>query len=146
MPTYTIHAPSGRISAAQKAELAREITLAHQEATGAPGFFAQVLFVDVSPKNWFVGGAPPGIDQVFLHGQIRAGRSPELKRALLMRLVEVLANVSGVPKAHVWAYLVELPAAQMAEYGHPLPEPGAEADWLAGLAAAERALMESIGR
>ena len=146
MPTYIVHAPSGRLSAAQKAELAREITQAHQEATGAPGFFAQVLFVDVSPKNWFVGGAPPGTDQVFLHGQVRAGRPPELKRALLLRLVELLANVSGCPKAHVWVYLAELPATQMVEYGHLLPEPGGEAAWLEGLPAAERSLMESTGR
>jgi phenylpyruvate tautomerase PptA (4-oxalocrotonate tautomerase family) len=146
MPTYTVHAPSGRLSAAQKAELARDITRVHQEATGAPGFLAQVLFVDVSPKNWFVGGAPPGTDQIFLHGQVRAGRPPELKRALLLRLVELLANVAGCPKAHVWVYLTELPAAQMVEYGHELPEPGGEAAWLDGLPAADRARIESTGR
>ena len=144
MPTYTVHATAGRLNDVQKAELAREITRAHGEATGAPSFFAQVLFVDVAPENWFIGGAAAGAPQVFLHGRVRAGRPPELKRALLLRLVEMLSNVSLLPRSQVWAYLSELPAGQMAEFGHVLPEPGGEAAWLDSLPDGDRALMQSI--
>ncbi len=40
---------------------------------------------------------------------------------------------------------VELPAVHMVEYGHVLPAPGNESQWLANLPHADRALMESIG-
>ena len=75
MPTYTVHAPAGRLSARQKEQLAKGITNAHNQFTGAQTFFAQVMFVDVAQDNWFIGGGPIGQSQIFLHGQIRAGRS-----------------------------------------------------------------------
>ena len=58
MPTYTISAPAGRLTGTQKSQLAREVTRAHPQQTGAQTFFAQVMFVDVPASNWFVGGSP----------------------------------------------------------------------------------------
>lgn len=145
MPTYVVHAPAGRLSAAQKSDLAREITRIHNHHTGAQTFFAQVMFVDIVPGNWFVGGAPISADQIHLNGQVRSGRSPEVKRALLKDMAIALQTISGFPSQKVWAYLNELPPAHMVEYGHILPEPGTEAAWLASLPAADRAFMESVG-
>jgi phenylpyruvate tautomerase PptA (4-oxalocrotonate tautomerase family) len=146
MPTYTITAPTGRLTTEQKSRLAEGVTRAHQQQTGAQGFFAQVVFVEVAASDWFVGGAPIEGDQLFIHGQIRAGRSADVKRALLMQLIDTVAAVCAAPNNKVWGYLVELPAAQMAEYGHVLPEPGGEGAWLAALPSEDRELMQSIGR
>jgi phenylpyruvate tautomerase PptA (4-oxalocrotonate tautomerase family) len=146
MPTYTVHAPAGLLSAGQRQRLAREITRAHHEATGAQTFFAQVLFVDVADGQWFVGGAPLTGAQIFIHGQIRGGRSPAAKQALLRSLLDVAAACSGIPRNRTWAYIVELAPSQMAEYGHALPEPGTEAQWLAALPAEDRAVMEATGK
>ena len=145
MPTYSVYAPAGRLSDVQRRRIASEITRVHGEATGAQGFFAQVIFVDVQPGYWFVGGAMAG-EQIFIHGQIRAGRSPDVKKKLLTELLDVVCQSASFTKSSTWGYIVELPPAQMAEYGHILPEPGSEAQWLMALPAEDKALMESIGK
>jgi hypothetical protein len=45
----------------------------------------------------------------------------------------------------VWVYVGELPARQMIEFGHLLPEAGDEPVWTAALPAADREFMQSIG-
>jgi len=146
MPTYTISAPAGRLTAQQRAELAREVTQAHHRHTGAQTFFAQVMFNELPASHWFVGGAPIDSEQIFLHGYVRAGRSPEVKRALLEQLTAILSGVANVPSEKVWCYLSELPPSHMVEFGHVLPEPGQEAQWLSSLPDADRAFLQSIGR
>jgi phenylpyruvate tautomerase PptA (4-oxalocrotonate tautomerase family) len=146
MPTYTVTAPKGRLSNEQKARIAAAITRTHNEVTGAPTFFAQVIFNEVEAGNYFVGGVALNVDQLFIHGQIRAGRTADDKHRLLVRMIEAGADAAAMPKSHVWVYLVDLPAAQMAEFGHVLPEPGGEAAWTAALPADERERMQSIGR
>jgi len=144
MPTYTVHAPAGRLSSAQKADIAREITRAHHTHTGAQRFFAQVLFNDVPPGSWYVGGMPIDGEQIYLQGQVRAGRSEPVKKALLTELAEILVAGSGFPRHKTWVYLIELPPSHMVEYGHVLPQPGTEAAWLAALPGEDRAFMQSI--
>jgi phenylpyruvate tautomerase PptA (4-oxalocrotonate tautomerase family) len=134
-----------RLSAEQKVRLAEEITHAHTEITGAAGFFAQVIFDEVPEGNHFVGGAPLGLGQIFIHGQIRAGRSAVDRQKLITRLVKVASEVSGLPTNAAWVYIIELPARCMAEYGHILPEPGDEQSWAAALPAADRERMQSTG-
>ena len=51
MPTYIVTAPQGRLSAAQKTMLAEEITRVHCEITGAPSYFAQVIFHDIPARQ-----------------------------------------------------------------------------------------------
>lgn len=145
MPTYTVSAHAGALSAEVKQRIASRITRTHNEVTGAQSFFAQVIFADIAQGNWFMGGAPAAPETLFIHGQIRGGRTADMKLALLSGLLDTVASAADVPRTSVWVYIVELPAAHMAEYGHVLPEPGKEADWLAALPATDRALMESTG-
>ncbi len=142
MPTYRVAAATGLLSAEKKHRIAQAITRVHNRVTGAQSFFAQVIFTDVAAGDHFVGGAPLQGDQVFVHGHIRAGRTPERKRQLLLDLVAAVASAGAIAPNRIWAYVAELPPGQMAEYGHILPEPGEEAAWLAGLPAADRELME----
>ncbi len=145
MPTYTVSALAGALNAEAKQRIASRITRTHNEVTGAQSFFAQVIFADIAEGDWFMGGAPAAPNTVFIHGQIRGGRTADMKLALLTGLLDTVASATNVPKTSVWVYLVELPAPHMAEYGHVLPEPGNEAQWLAALPATDRALMESTG-
>lgn len=142
MPTYTVMAPSGQLSSEQKRAIAEKVTRIHSEVTGAPSFFAQVLFVDIADGNWFVGGAALDSKQIYVHGHIRGGRSTEVKRALILGIRDALASGAGLPTSRVWSYIVELPPAHMIEFGHVLPEPGAEAVWLQNLPPEDRALIE----
>ncbi|HYF17950.1 MAG TPA: tautomerase family protein [Ramlibacter sp.] len=146
MPTYTVHAPQGLLTPEHKQRIARDVTRVHNEVTGAQAFFAQVMFQEVAPGDWFMGGAPLANAQVFLHGQIRGGRPLEMKQRLLRQLIDVVTAATGLARNQAWAYIVELPPSLMAEYGHILPEPGTEAQWLSSLPADDRALMEGIGR
>uniref|UniRef100_UPI001952E9C7 tautomerase family protein n=1 Tax=Stenotrophomonas maltophilia TaxID=40324 RepID=UPI001952E9C7 len=82
--TYICTVPAGRLSAEQKSRVAAEITRIHNEVTGAATFFAQVIFNEVPAGNYFIGGKPLREDQIFINGQIRAGRSA-LDRARLLR-------------------------------------------------------------
>ena len=74
MPTYVVTAPGGRLSASQKQDLAAQITDIHCSTTGAPAYFAQVIFVDVAAGNYFLAGKPLQKDNIFVHGEIRAGK------------------------------------------------------------------------
>lgn len=139
MPTYTLTVPAHRLTPEQKARAAAGIARVHHEVTGAAAFFAQVIIHEVPAGNYFVGGRPLAGDQLFLHGQIRAGRAAPERRLLLLALRDVVAEVAAAPRRDVWVYLVDLPAGDMVEYGHVLPEPGGEAAWLAGLPEADRA-------
>jgi phenylpyruvate tautomerase PptA (4-oxalocrotonate tautomerase family) len=145
MPTYTVTTATNRLTPRQKCRIAQDITRIHKAVTGAPAFFVQVLFADIDPANHFLGGKPLQHDLLFLHGHIRAGRTSEQKQDLLLQLVAALAEAAAAPKNAIWIYLNELPPSQMAEFGHPLPQPGAEADWLQNLPPEDRGLLERIG-
>jgi phenylpyruvate tautomerase PptA (4-oxalocrotonate tautomerase family) len=86
MPTYTVTTPEGCLTADQRAAIAREITRVHSETTGAPTYFAQVIFNEVAPGRYFVGGQLLQGLQLFVNGQIRAGRTKESKDALIAQM------------------------------------------------------------
>jgi phenylpyruvate tautomerase PptA (4-oxalocrotonate tautomerase family) len=146
MPTYTIFSPAGQLSSAQKATIARNVTRVHNEVTGAQTFFAQVVFHETTPDSWFMGGAPLEGSQVYLCGHLRGGRPKEMKDRLVLGLRDVVQEGAGVEKSKVWAYLVELPASHMVEFGYVLPEPGNEKAWLADMPKEDREMLEAIGR
>lgn len=145
MPTYTCIAPAGRLSGEQKARIAAEITRVHHEVTGAATFFAQVIFQDIAAGNYFVGGKLLSGDQVFINGQIRAGRSAVDRARLLRELHACVVAAANARPTSVWVYITDLPARDMIEYGHVLPEPGQEASWLDALPADDRARMRGTG-
>ena len=99
------------------------------------------MFVELEAENCFVGGKPLKGDQVFLNGQIRAGRSALDRTRLLKALHAALASAIECEANSVWVYLNDLPARDMIEYGHVLPEPGDESKWLAGLPDRDRIRM-----
>jgi phenylpyruvate tautomerase PptA (4-oxalocrotonate tautomerase family) len=145
VPTYLVTTASGRLSAAEKHQIASAISRVHNDVTHAPLFFAQIIFHEIAAGNQFIAGRPVSADMVFIHGYIRAGRTPTQKRELLAGIVDAAIAATTLPRGSVWAYLSELPPGQMVEYGHFLPEPGMENVWLAGLPDAERAHIARVG-
>jgi phenylpyruvate tautomerase PptA (4-oxalocrotonate tautomerase family) len=147
MPTYTCTTIEGRLTADQKRQIASEITRIHSEVTGAPGFFAQVIFSEVKPADFFMGGTALAHDHIFVYGHIRAGRAAVDKARMIGKMATAVGEIAHVdsPRA-VWVYVNELPPRQMIEFGHLLPEPGDEAAWTAALPAADREFVQSIGR
>jgi phenylpyruvate tautomerase PptA (4-oxalocrotonate tautomerase family) len=146
MPTYVCTIKEGRLSPDQKSRIAGEITSIHCEVTGAPTFFAQVIFEEVKPGNYFMGGVPLAHDQIFVYGRVRAGRSIQDKPKMIKLMAEAVANAVGVSRTGVWIYIAELPARQMMEYGYALPEPGDEDVWTNALPTEHREFIQAVGR
>ena len=144
MPTYAVTSQAGLLSNDMKAHLAKAITEAHADVTGAPPYFAQVLFRALSQSDMFVGGRPLSHEHVFVFGHIRDGRSAVDRKRLVNRLSDVIARITDLPKTATWVYLHELPAAAMIEFGHVLPQAGDEALWTDALPAADRVFMQSL--
>ena len=144
MPTYTLTVPANRIDAAQKARAAASITRVHNEVTGAASFFAQVIIHEIPDGAYFVGGKPLSGEQMFLHGQIRSGRSAPDRKRLLLALHQAVTDATSAEPSGVWVYLIDVPARDMIEYGHILPEPGDETTWMATLPEKDRNRMQSI--
>jgi phenylpyruvate tautomerase PptA (4-oxalocrotonate tautomerase family) len=145
MPTYIVSSVAGRFNAETKHRIASGITNAHSSATGAQQFFAQVIFNEIPDGNHFIGGNPLKSEQIFVHGQIRAGRTAQQKRQLLESIVGVIVDGANVQPRYVWAYVSELPPAQMVEYGKILPDPGGEQAWLNSMSAEERDYLLGLG-
>jgi phenylpyruvate tautomerase PptA (4-oxalocrotonate tautomerase family) len=146
MPTYYCSSAHGRLSAEQKGRIAGEITRIHAEVTGAPSYFAQVIFTEVMPGDWFMGGVPVKHDHIFVYGHIRAGRAAVDKTRMIKLMAEALAQAAGVDNRRaVWVYINELQPRQMIEFGHVLPEPGDEPAWTDALPETDRSFMQSVG-
>ena len=147
MPTYFCTTLEGRLTAEQKRKIAGEITRVHCEVTGAPSFFAQVIFQEVRPDDYFIGAAPLKYDQLFVHGHIRSGRAALDKSRMIALMAKAVGNAAKVESSRsVWVYVAELPPRQMIEFGHLLPEAGDEPAWTAALSAEDREFMQSIGK
>jgi phenylpyruvate tautomerase PptA (4-oxalocrotonate tautomerase family) len=146
MPTYYCSSAHGRLSAEQKGRIAGEITRIHAEVTGAPSYFAQVIFTEVMPGDWFMGGVPVKHDHIFVYGHIRAGRAAVDKTRMIKLMADALAQAAGVDNRRaVWVYINELQPRQMIEFGHVLPEPGDEPAWTDALPETDRSFMQSVG-
>jgi phenylpyruvate tautomerase PptA (4-oxalocrotonate tautomerase family) len=115
MPTYTVTNSNISFSSSQLENIAQAITSTHNECTGANTYFAQVIFQETPSGKHFMGGKPVHNPQVFLHGQIRAGRTPELKEKLILGMREALIKNSGLNQDQVWIYLIDLVPEQMIE-------------------------------
>ena len=129
MPTYTVTVANLSLSLQQKSQIAEAITTAHNAQTGAPRFFAQVLFFSTQEGEHFVGGSVNKTPQVYVHGLVRQGRSTEIKQALMSQMLEEIVRIAGISAGAVWIYLQDIPETQMIEFGRFLPAPGDEAEW-----------------
>ena len=144
MPTYVCAAAAGRLTPDQKTEIVRSITAIHHEETGAPRYFVQVIFDDVAPGSHFVAGRPAPADQIWVRGDIRAGRTDEQKAQMARRIMQDVSKASGAAEEAVWVYLCEIPAANIAEYGRLMPLPGSEDAWFASLPDALQEKLRSL--
>ena len=109
MPTYTIKYSNFNITKKDMEKIARGVTKAHNIATGANSFFAQVIFEKNLKGSHFMGGKTVISKEIFLN------ENSKLKRD------------------NIWIYLEELLPEQMIEYGHVLPKSGEEKEWFNNL-------------
>ena len=144
MPTYTVTNSNFNISSKQQKKIAKGITKVHNIVTGANTYFAQVIFNKTKKNNHFMGGKIVKEPSLFLLGQIRSGRSKEIKDKLISDLKDVLVKNSNLDETQVWVYINDLPPSQMIEYGAVLPESGKEKEWFSNLSPKLRKKLSAL--
>ena len=144
MPTYTVKYSNFRLSIKQKKFIADGITKTHSKFTGANTFFAQVIFQKNENSSHFMGGKLVKNKEIFLNGQIRAGRTLAIKKKLILGLREILTQNTKLKKDFVWVYLEDLPPQQMIEYGEILPKSGDEKKWFKSLSISLRKRLKRL--
>ena len=144
MPTYTVKYSNFKLSSKQKNLIANGITKTHSKFTGANTFFAQVIFEKNENSSHFMGGKLVKNKEIFLNGQIRAGRTLVVKKKLILGLREVLIQNTKLKKDFVWVYLEDLPPQQMIEYGEILPKSGEEKKWFKSLSISLRKRLKRL--
>ena len=133
MPTYTVKYSNFKLSQKQKNLIAADITATHSKFTGANSFFAQVIFHKNEKNSHFMGGKIIRTKEIFLNGQIRAGRTSKLKKQLILGLKKILIKNTKLRSDFIWVYLEDLLPEQMIEYGEVLPKSGQEKKWFNSL-------------
>ncbi|HTX11098.1 MAG TPA: tautomerase family protein [Solirubrobacteraceae bacterium] len=128
MPIYQCSSQIGLLKEEMKPKIAKAITDAHVDATGAPAVFVHVYFNELPPGIAYSAGEPD-TKLSGIQGAIRAGRTLDQKQTLIERIVSSWCEITGQPKKQVLAGLTEIDSDITIEYGLILPHPGGEADW-----------------
>tara|TARA_B100000941_G_scaffold188020_1_gene135384 strand:+ start:648 stop:1127 length:480 start_codon:yes stop_codon:yes gene_type:complete len=144
MPTYTVTNSNFNLTSKQQKNLAEGITKVHNIVTGANTYFAQVIFNKTKKNNHFMGGKKVKEPSIFLLGQIRAGRTKNVKDKLISELKNILVKKSKLDETQVWVYINDLPPSQMIEYGAVLPESGKESEWFKNLSSKLKKKLSNI--
>jgi phenylpyruvate tautomerase PptA (4-oxalocrotonate tautomerase family) len=143
MPTYVCSVPPGKLSATQKSEIAKCISSRHSEATGAPPFFVQVV-IEESRAERYLGGEKKS-DHIWVRGDIRAGRTEQVRSKMMLNMMEDLNRITRVGDNNIWIYICNLEPTDMVEYGHVLPSPGKEKQWFQQLPQSLQHCLASLG-
>jgi phenylpyruvate tautomerase PptA (4-oxalocrotonate tautomerase family) len=144
MPTYVCSVPAGSLNAAQKILIAQAITRIHSESTGAPRFFVQVIIDENKSVDRFLGGHLSA-NHVWIRGDIRAGRTEDQRKTLMVQIVKEVSQIAGINEESIWVYLCNLEPTDMIEYGHVLPAPGNEKAWFERLPQSLQDYLAGLG-
>jgi phenylpyruvate tautomerase PptA (4-oxalocrotonate tautomerase family) len=132
MPTYVCSVPAGSLTITRKTAIAEAIARIHNEATGAPQFLVQVIIDENQSVDRFLGGQLT-TNHIWIRGDIRAGRTEEQRKKLMLHIVRNVSQITGVNEDSIWVYLCNLEPTDMVESGQVLPAPGDEQAWFAQL-------------
>ncbi len=115
MPQYHCLVHVGRLTAAKKAEVAREITRVHCALTNAPKHFVHVIFHEVATGDWFTADKPSSFSIV--NAFIRAGRSDEQKQKLMTQISSEWTRVTGQTERELVVTITDIRSETWMEAG-----------------------------
>jgi len=153
MPTYTCYTAEGKLTLAQKEEVARVLTDVYLEEFGLARYMTQVVFHEIATGDRYIAGKPARPDLVWIRCDVRLGRTEDQKARLLHRVQQGVAKIADVPEETVWIYLDDLPSWNIMEWGHIMPPLGAVSDdralpedgnWFEALSGPMQASLQSL--
>ena len=121
MPTYNIFTSPGKLTLAQKEEIARVCTEVYHEEFGIARYLIQVVFYEVANNDRYIGAKPVQPDLIWIRCDVREGRTPEMKARLLHRVQQGIAKAANISEEAVWFYLDDLASVNIMEWGHIMP-------------------------
>ncbi len=121
MPVYSLTSRK-TLPKEKKEKLVHLFTDAHCSIMIAPEQFVHVIFADGVPL--FDGKL------LYIHANVRHGRSQEQIDKLSSTVVKESARILGVPEDKVHINLLEIQAKWAMEGGYVMPDPGEEDEWM----------------
>lgn len=133
MPIYEVLTVQGTLTAEQRATLAETITTIHAEETDAPAELIHVVFPELPSGHAYTAGRPS--TPALIRGQVRAGRSPEVRLAIQQRINDAYTQLTDAEPMSILIAILDVPAKWVMEAGRVLPEPdrAEEQAWFAAL-------------
>jgi phenylpyruvate tautomerase PptA (4-oxalocrotonate tautomerase family) len=153
MPTWTVFTAQGKLTLAQKEEIARVCTDVYLEEFGLARYMTQVIFHEIASDDRYIAGKPARPDLVWLRCDVRDGRTEDQKARLLHGVQQGVAKAANVPEEAVWIYLNDIPSWNIMEWGHIMPHLGAVSDdralpedesWFGALSAPMQASLRAL--
>src|SRR5207237_10413221 len=124
MPTYVCVVKAGLLNNLQKHRIAVAITRLHSETTGAPTWLVQVVIDENEQRQRYLSGQPAD-HQIWIRGDIRAGRTSEQRQRLMLGIVQAISEISGVEESASWGSPWSLAPDDMVGCDQLLPGAGA---------------------
>lgn len=132
MPLYLCASKSGAIPETLKQRISQAVTDVHCHVTGAPPTFVHVFFFEADQlgllQSLWEGEDSSAPYQLF--GNIRSGRTDEVKTALVAGMRQAVAELLEAELSEVVMATKDIEAKWVMEGGDLLPEPGEEEAWL----------------
>mgnify|MGYP001262315485 CR=1 FL=1 len=132
MPTYNVYVKADSLNDDQKKRTAQAITKAHSESTGAPEFYVQVIFSEISENDRYVGGHRFN-SHMWIRGDVRTGRNAEQRRELMLKMIKNVSESINCDKNSIWIDLCSIEPESILKYGQVFPPAGREKEWLENL-------------
>lgn len=115
MPILTIKIPTGH-TPEQKTALLKGLTDAVIRALNAPLPSIRVTIEEISPEHTIVAGQI-GQPAALIHAALIAGRTEELKAALIAELANAVQDAIGLSTAHTRTLIQDYPTTDMGVAG-----------------------------
>jgi phenylpyruvate tautomerase PptA (4-oxalocrotonate tautomerase family) len=127
MPLWKVYHSAGAFSPEEKQALAKDITALY--AARLPAFYVGVVFQEVAPDSFFVGGEPAdNFVRIWIDHIARTLPTPEARRGMVKRADEVLAPYVR-DKGLNWEFHIdETPFDLWSIQGFAPPPPNSEAE------------------
>jgi len=115
MPILTIKIPTGH-SASQKSDLLQGLNNAVLNSLNAPLPSIRILIDEVAPENCMVAGVL-GQPNALVRVGLIAGRTEELKAALIAQIAQAVEQAIGLSTEHTRVLLEDYPTTDMGVAG-----------------------------